>query len=236
MINTNSEKYSIVIRVRNEERWIGYALQSIVDHIGESCEIIIVNNGSTDDSIRIVNLFEYLTVKKIDIPSSDYTPGKALNLGIKNASRERVLILSAHCQIESFDRNLVDIKFKDSSVACIFGKQTPYYLGKQITPRYMWSHFDDTPRENYFSKMEDRYFLHNGFALYRTFVIKKFPFDNHWASKEDRYWAQTIVEQNVSILRKRGKNIEEKYKFLYEPTLKCFHHYTSDGNTWKGIG
>ena len=100
----------------------------------------------------------------------------------------------------------------------------------------MWSHFDDTPRENYFSDMEDRYFLHNGFALYRTFVIKKFPFDNYWAAKEDRYWAQTIVEQNVSITRKSGKNIEEKYKFLYEPSLKCLHHYTSDGNTWKGIG
>ena len=106
MANHNSEKYSIVLRVRNEERWVGYALQSIVDHIGESCEIIIVNNGTTDDSLRIVNLFEYLDVKKVDIPSADYTPGKALNLGIKNASRERILILSAHCQINSFNSDL----------------------------------------------------------------------------------------------------------------------------------
>jgi glycosyltransferase involved in cell wall biosynthesis len=236
MKQDNSEKYSVVLRVRNEERWVGYALQSIVDHIGESCEIIIVNNGTTDDSIRIVNLFEYLDVKKVDIPSADYPPGKALNLGIKNASRERILILSAHCQINSFNSDFLDTKFKDNSVACIFGKQTPYYLGKQITPRYMWSHFDDIPRENYFSEMEDRYFLHNGFALYRTEVVKKYPFDNYWAAKEDRYWAQTIVEQNVSITRQSGKNIEEKYKFLYEPSLKCLHHYTSDGNTWKGIG
>ena len=236
MKQDNSEKYSVVLRVRNEERWVGYALQSIVDHIGESCEIIVVNNGTTDDSIRIVNLFEYLDVKKVDIPSADYTPGKALNLGIKNASRERILILSAHCQINSFNSDFLDTKFKDNSVACIFGKQTPYYLGKQITPRYMWSHFDDTPRENYYSEIEDRYFLHNGFALYRTEVVKKYPFDNYWAAKEDRYWAQTIVEQNVSITRQRGKNIEEKYKFLYEPSLKCLHHYTSDGNTWKGIG
>ena len=81
MVNASSQKYSVVLRVRNEERWVGYAIQSIVDHIGESCEIIIVNNGTTDDSLRIVNLFEYLNVKKIDIPSSDYTPGKALNLG-----------------------------------------------------------------------------------------------------------------------------------------------------------
>ena len=236
MTKGNSEKYSVVLRVRNEERWIGYAIQSVVDHIGEECEIIIVNNGTTDDSIRIVNLFEYLDVKKVDIPSADYTPGKALNLGIKNASRERILILSAHCQINSFNSDFLDTKFKDNSVACIFGKQTPYYLGKQITPRYMWSHFDDIPRENYFSEMEDRFFLHYGFALYRTEVVKKYPFDNYWAAKEDRYWAQTIVEHNVSITRQRGKNIEEKYKFLYEPSLKCLHHYTSDGNTWKGIG
>ena len=222
MSKDNSEKYSVVLRVRNEERWVGYALQSIVDHIGESCEIIIVNNGTMDDSIRIVNLFEYLDVKKIDIPSSDYTPGKAINLGVEQTTRERVLIISAHCQINSFDRNLVDTKFKDNSVACIFGKQTPYYLGKQITPRYMWSHFDDTPRENYFSEMEDRYFLHNAFALYRTEVVKKYPFDETQSGKEDRYWAQQIVDKD--------------YKILYEPTLKCSHHYTSDGNTWKGIG
>ena len=228
MIKDNSEKYSVVIRVRNEERWIGYALQSIVDHIGEECEIIIVNNGTTDDSIRIVNLFEYLNVIKVNIPSSDYTPGKALNLGVKQASRERILIMSAHCQINSFDRNLVDTKFKASSVACIFGKQTPYYLGKEITPRYMWSHFDDTPRVNYYSEMEDRYFLHNAFALYRTVAVKKFPFDEKQSSKEDRYWADYIS--------KRRCNYKELYTFLYEPTLKCSHHYTSDGNTWKGIG
>ena len=92
----NSKKYSVVIRVRNEERWVGYAIQSIVDNIGKECEIIIVNNGSKDDSIRIVNLFEYLNVIKIDILNADYTPGKALNLGISKASRDRILIMSAH--------------------------------------------------------------------------------------------------------------------------------------------
>ena len=57
MTKGNSEKYSVVLRVRNEERWIGYAIQSVVDHIGEECEIIIVNNGTTDDSKTITLLF-----------------------------------------------------------------------------------------------------------------------------------------------------------------------------------
>ena len=193
MAKHSSEKYSIVLRVRNEERWVGYALQSIVDHIGESCEIIIVNNGTTDDSIRIVNLFEYLNVIKVDIPSSDYTPGKALNLGVKQASRERTLIMSAHCQITSFDKKLVDSKFEDISIACIFGKQTPYYLGKEITPRYMWSHFDDTPRENYYSEMEGRYFLHNAISLFKKQTLIDHPFDENLTTKEDRYWANEKI-------------------------------------------
>jgi len=162
--------------------------------------------------IWIFNLFEYLKVIKLDIPSSDYTPGKALNLGIKNASRERILILSAHCQINSFNSDFLDTKFKDNSVACIFGKQTPYYLGKQITPRYMWSHFDDIPRENYFSEMEDRYFLHNAFAIYKREVLRLHPFDENQSGKEDRYWAETILKQK--------SNNKKMYKFLVTRSLQ----------------
>ncbi len=224
----NSKKYSVILRARNEERWIGYAIQSIVDNIGEECEIIIVNNGSIDDSIRIVNLFEYLNIIRLDIANADYTPGKALNLGVTEASRDRVLIISAHCQLKSFDHKLVDQKFYTEETACIFGKQTPYYLGKKITPRYMWSHFDDKPRENYYSKIEDRYFLHNAFAIYKREVLRLHPFDNNHSGKEDRYWAENIVKQR--------SNNKKMYKFLYEPSLTCLHHYTSDGNTWKGIG
>ena len=224
----NSKKYSVIIRVRNEERWVGYAIQSIVDNIGKGCEIIIVNNGSEDDSIRIVNLFEYLNVIKIDIPNADYTPGKSLNLGISKASRDRILIMSAHCQLELFDHNLVDQKFQIEEVACLFGKQKPYYLGKEITPRYLWSHFDDTPRENYYSEVEDRYFLHNAFAVYKREVVKLYPFDENHSGKEDRYWASSIIKEK--------SNNKKMYKFLYEPSLKCLHHYTADGNTWKGIG
>ncbi|MBC8421957.1 MAG: glycosyltransferase family 2 protein [Pelagibacteraceae bacterium] len=223
-----SKNYSVILRVRNEEQYIGYAIQSVVDNIGENCEIIIVNNASTDDSIRVLNLFEYLDIKTINIGNSEYSPGKAINLGVRQSKRDFSLVLSAHCEIKSFDVELVREKFKDEKVPCIFGKQLPVYLGKKITPRYMWAHFDDTPRENYYSEQEDRYFLHNAFAIYKTPLLKRYPFDEHWSGKEDRYWAQHIVKQR--------HNYHDNYKFLYEPSLECTHHYTSDGNTWKGIG
>ena len=39
--------FSVVIRAKNEERWIGYAIQSALDHLRKP-EIVIVDNNSTD--------------------------------------------------------------------------------------------------------------------------------------------------------------------------------------------
>ena len=43
-------KYSVVIRNRNEERYIGHCIQSVVDFLGDDVQIIIVDNESTDES------------------------------------------------------------------------------------------------------------------------------------------------------------------------------------------
>ena len=73
------DNISVVVRSRNEEQHIGYCLQSITDFIGKP-EIILVDNESTDNTIRIVNSFEYHNVKKLNITNNDYTPGRALNI------------------------------------------------------------------------------------------------------------------------------------------------------------
>ena len=74
---------SVIIRTKNEEKQIGYCIQSVTDFIGKP-EIVIVDNESTDNTIPIINRFEYNDIEKIRISKNDYTPGKALNLGVKN--------------------------------------------------------------------------------------------------------------------------------------------------------
>ena len=48
---TNSSAVTIIIRVRDEERWIGHCIQSILDFIKET-EIIIINDNSQDEGIN----------------------------------------------------------------------------------------------------------------------------------------------------------------------------------------
>ena len=214
------DKISIIIRNRNESEYIGFAIQSVIDHIKDP-EIIIVDNQSTDESMKIVSLFDKYNIKKYNI-NGNYTPGKALNFGVKKASNNIILVLSAHAKITTINIEMLSQWFRHGHVA-VFGNQTPIYKGKKITKRYIWSHFINTTKENLYSKIEDRQFLHNAFCFYNKEFLLSSPFDENLSGKEDRYWAADIV--------KKG------HKYLYDGFYqKCNHFYTPNGATWKGIG
>jgi glycosyltransferase involved in cell wall biosynthesis len=210
---------SVIIRTRNEEQFIGFAIQSCIDNF-ENPEIIIIDNNSTDDSIKIVNLFDSLDIKILKINDIDYTPGKAINMGINECSNETILVLSAHCQITKC--NLQHIKKQLNIFKCVFGKQIPIYRGKKINTRYIWSHFSNQETINMFSTSENRYFLHNAFAFYAKSFITQNQFSEIYSSKEERYWANDIIQKNNKI--------------LYSPEYECNHFFTNNGATWKGVG
>ena len=47
-----SKKVSIIIRTKNEERWIGRCLESIFKQNYRNFEVIIVDNESTDKTLE----------------------------------------------------------------------------------------------------------------------------------------------------------------------------------------
>ena len=211
---------SVIIRNRNESEHIGFAIQSCLDNFKKP-EIIVVDNNSTDDSLQVVNLFKDRTNIKV-VTVNDYTPGKSINLGVKHATNERILVLSAHAQITTLDIEMLNQWFRQGHVA-VFGNQTPIYKGKRISKRYIWSHFTNSTEENLYSDIEDRYFLHNAFCFYNRDFLLENPFSEKLSGKEDRYWATDIV--------KKG------YTYLYDGFhQKCNHYWTNNGATWKGLG
>jgi glycosyltransferase involved in cell wall biosynthesis len=209
---------SVIIRNKNEGEYIGFALQSVIDHI-PGAEILVIDNKSTDDSIEIVNLFKNIANIRV-ITIDNYSPGLSIMLGAKEATNDTLLILSAHSQITHLNLNEVKDNLKD--YVAVFGKQTPIYRGKKITPRYIWSHFKDEFVTNMYSDIETRYFLHNAFCFYDKQFLLNHPFDLSLPGKEDRYWAIDMANQG--------------YKYLYNPQQKVNHYYTKNGATWKGIG
>tara|TARA_R110000822_G_scaffold298120_3_gene420809 strand:+ start:784 stop:1425 length:642 start_codon:yes stop_codon:yes gene_type:complete len=211
---------SVIIRNRTGEHFIGFAIQSVLDHI-PGAEIVIVDNNSADETMEVVSQFNFADIEVIDC--LDYSPGRAINLGVQKAAGDVALVLSAHSQITNYNDENVRFHLQHNKFRAVFGKQIPIYRGKRITPRYIWSHFGDAQQENMFSVQENRQFLHNAFCAYDRKYLLENPFDETLAGKEDRYWA---IDQVCN-----GE------KYFYDPSqMTCNHYWTPGGATWKGMG
>lgn len=216
---------SVIIRNKNESEYIGLAIQSVIDHLdGIEKEIIICDNESTDDSLYVVSLFnDRVPIKTLTIPTKNYTPGLALNVGINAAQYSTVLVLSAHCQITNVLISYLKDWANEPHFGAIFGMQTPIYRGKKINRRYVWENFkQDHDEINMISESEKRPFLHNAFCFYDRTVVLDNPFDETLSGKEDRYWADKYINNGGQI--------------LYSSDFECNHFYTGNGATWKGLG
>src|SRR5574339_1243044 len=112
---------SIVIRAYNQEAHLGRLLEGIRQQTIKDVEIILVDSGSTDETVSIAESFGARVVR---IPSAEFTFGRSLNFGVRAATRDLVVIASAHVYpvypdwLESLLR-----PFEDEHVALTYGKQ-----------------------------------------------------------------------------------------------------------------
>ena len=114
---------SVLLRTRNEQEHIGFCLQSINDVLGRDTEVLIANNNSTDDTVNIIQMFDWMDIELFDINA--YTPGETLNYLASKSTNNTLLTLSAHCKLLP-NENIGPIVFTDFEAArAVFGKQIP---------------------------------------------------------------------------------------------------------------
>lgn len=209
---------SIIIRTKNEERWITPCLESIFNQTYQNFEIIIVDNFSTDKTIEKAKQFNISKIIKI----KKFLPGKAINLGLNKSKGAYAVILSAHAiptnnfWLEKF----VSAIEEDENFAGVYGRQEPMSFSAPADKRDMLLVFGLDRKY----QAKDSFF-HNANSIIRKKVWKKFPFDENTTNIEDRIWAQEVLNNN--------------FKILYEPESSVYHYHGihQDGNSkrLKGV-
>ena len=87
-------KYSIVVPVYNTEKYIRKCLDSIKNQTYTNYEVIIINDGSTDNSLEIIN--EYTKNKKFKVyTTKNKGLSEARNNGVKHCTGDYILFIDS---------------------------------------------------------------------------------------------------------------------------------------------
>jgi len=91
---------SVVITVKNEEDSISQLLESLEDQSLKPCEVIIVDGGSKDKTVEIVQSFTEANEAFKLITANGANRGEGRNIGISSAKSENVAITDAGVVLE----------------------------------------------------------------------------------------------------------------------------------------
>lgn len=195
---------SIIIRTKNEERWITRCLEAIKKQTIQDHEIILVDNQSDDKTVdRAKAIYPELTLVTI----KEFKPGLAINEGIRSSKGDYLVCLSAHCPPvhEKWLENLVN-NLDDEKVAGVYGRQIPVSFSRPNDKRDLLLTFGLDKR----IQVKDSFF-HNANSMFSRKVWEKFPFDEQVTNIEDRVWGREVIEHG--------------YKIVYEPDAEVYHYH-----------
>ena len=191
---------SIIIRTKNEEKWISSCLKSVFQQTHQNIEVIIVDNQSTDRTIKKSKEFP---VKIITI--DEFVPGKAINDGIRASRGDYIVCLSGHCvPVENFWLENLIQDLEISNVAGVYGRQEPLSFTSNLDKRDLLTVFGLDKKV----QVKDSFF-HNANSAFRRDVWSKYPFSEKVTNIEDRVWGEQVVKDGFNI--------------VYEPSASVYH-------------
>lgn len=145
-----SLKVSVIIPTFNEESVIENCINSLLKQSLKDYEVIVVDDGSTDNALQILEKIESIKVLK----QNHNGPGSARNLGAENAQGEILVFVDADMEFdENFLKKLIEPIGKNEIIGT-FSKEE-YLLNKENVWARFWNinlgrkpekmHSDDYP-------------------------------------------------------------------------------------------
>lgn len=190
MVDTESikNKISVIIPVYNCAQWIEQTIQDLLEQTYKQFEIILINDGSTDDSGKVCDRYALLDSRIRVFHTVNQGVSSARNLGLKKASGSFIRFIDADDRIPPHS---LDVLMNP----CIDNEDVELVIGRFNTDKNLWqSRYKGYADMN--NLMEDMSHSIHGFyygvlwnKLYKKSIIDK----EELCFREDLSWCEDYL-------------------------------------------
>ena len=219
----------------NAEKYINEAIQSVINQTHKLWELIIIDDGSTDNTVDILNII--IDSRIVIINQAHKGVGASRNVGLRIMKGQYFCFLdsddiftpmSLSSRLEVFIKNN-EISFVDGAVNEI------YWLQKRFIRRYV-PKLRGYPLNNLL-KLNDKCFVGNSWMIKRDFNYD-YKFDEKMTHCEDLYFYISISEGKkydytnnlILIYRKRFNSAMSDYLGLEKGYRKLYKNINREFN------
>ncbi len=174
----NPPKVSLIVPVYNVEKYLPKCISSILSQIYENFELLLIDDGSTDHSGKLCDLYAQKDGRIKVFHKINEGASKARNLGIKYATGEYIAFIDSDDWIES---NYLDILIKESYNTDIIFFPAKMLYEENSETIYIPKVINEQNRENvedsilylYKNNQKFQYFVFTWNKLFKKEIIEK---------------------------------------------------------------
>ena len=108
-------KVSVIVPIYNSEKTINRCVESIINQTYKDIEILLINDGSIDNTLNILNDYANKDKRIVVINKKNEGVSKTKNLGIKKAKSEFIMFVDSDDYIDKEAiKKLVLLQKKDN--------------------------------------------------------------------------------------------------------------------------
>lgn len=210
---------SIIIPCFNEQNTIKEIVTNVKNHISENDEIIVIDDGSTDNTIHILKNDLEGIVDNLILNDKNYGKGYSIRKGILSANCEIILIQDADLEYHPSDYEKLLKPIKNGIADVVYGSR---FIGSnERKVLYFWHTLGNkflTILSNFFTNL-NLTDMEVGYKLFKSEVIKDIQIE------ENRFGFEPEITAKIA----------KKELRIYEVGVKYFGRKYADGKkiTWR---
>jgi dolichol-phosphate mannosyltransferase len=217
------KKITYLIPVYNEIRTVKRAIEDIINLKYYNKEIIIIDNGSTDGSQKIINTFKNNKIIKIILRKKNLGYGRTIDEGIKKAKGDYIFIQYADLEYDyKISTKMIQLAEK-YQLDIIIGSRLKKGWEKNIIkiiikkPAYLATIICTFLINKFYNKNFTDII---GGKFYRTSSVKKIPINSYHAGFDFEFFSRTCkkkfkIKEIFIKYKPREHSSEKKIKFYH---------------------